>query len=447
MAWGRTRLLLGAGILAGIIAASAVVVALWLHGRLYDEPRPLPHAYYVWQMQWTESVRDAVAQAAPEADRLMVLLGEVNAVDGALAFTPARPDWQSLAGERARTELVLRAGVSLGSFLNGAELDGTAGYLFEILDGARNAARDAGVEVVGVQLDYDCPTSKLDDYRRLLDALQLRLPDFDLSITVLPTWLKRWEFGELVEGLSYYVLQVHSLEPPTTVDQPIVLCDTARIPGYLRRAAWVGVPFYLALPTYGYRVVFDESGAFTALSAEGPAPATDRMHQVRLVVPDPAEIAAVVRLVEAAPPRGCRGFAWFRLPNSGDELNWSWATLSAVRDGRVPRTAFNVEVRNPSPGLYEAWITNTGETRVWEPVSFEVRWKGKRLVAHDVIGSFEGAPTRESESIQLTGPPPHDAEPAMAAWFRFGDGATETAGPVEAGPVTVLQSQAGDNPS
>ncbi|MCL4693678.1 MAG: DUF3142 domain-containing protein [Candidatus Hydrogenedentes bacterium] len=447
MVLGGTRLRRGVGILAGIAVTSVVVAALWLHGRLYDEPRPLPHAYYVWQMQWTDSVRDAVARAAPEADRLMVLLGEVSAVDGALAFTPARPDWQSLARDRAQTALVLRAGVSLGPFLNGTGLDGAADYLFGILDGARNAARDAGVEVVGVQLDYDCPTSKLGDYRRLLEAMQSRLPDVDLSITVLPTWIKRWEFGDLVDGLSYYVLQVHSLEPPTTVDQPIVLCDTSRIPGYLRRAAWVGVPFYLALPTYGYRVVFDESGAFTALSAEGPAPAANATHQVRLVMPDPAEIAAVVRSVEAAPPRGCRGFAWFRLPNLGDELNWSWTTLEAVREGRVPRTAFDVEIRNLSPALYEAWITNTGETRVWDPIAFEVRWNGKELLAYDVLGGFAGAPNRESESVRLTGPPPHDADPAMVAWFRFGDGATETPSQVVAGPVTVLQSQTADNPS
>lgn len=447
MAVSGTRLFRWVGVAMATLATVAALIVVGLNARLYDEPRPMEHAYYVWQMQWTDSVREAVAHAAPEADRLMVLLGEVNAVDGALTYVPARPDWQSLARENARTALVLRAGVNLGTFLSDPELGGAAEYLFDILETARSTARDAGVQVVGVQLDYDCPTSKLGDYRRLLNALRSRLTDVDLSITVLPTWIRRWEFGDLVEGLAYYVLQVHSLETPTTVDEPIVLCDTSRIPGYLRHAAWVGVPFYLALPTYGYRVVFDESGTFTALSAEGPAPATDPAHRVRLVIPDPMDIAAVVRSVEEAPPRGCRGFAWFRLPNTGDELNWSWTTLAAVREGRVPRTAFDVEIRNPSPGLYEAWITNTGETRVWDPVAFEVRWTGMQLVAHDVLGGFEGEPNRDSKMIRLTGAPPHDSEPAMAAWFRFDDGHSVDAGFVEAGPVTVLLPQPADNPS
>jgi hypothetical protein len=416
-----------------------VIAAFLLQNWLYDEPRPLAQAYYVWQIQWTDSVLEAVTTAAPEADRLMVLLGEVNAVDNGLSFSPARPDWMALGKANAPTALVLRAGVGLGPFLSEARVDGAARYLHDILDGAIVSARNAGIQVVGVQLDYDCPTSMLNDYRRLLDAMQIRLAGIDLSITVLPTWVKRWEFSNLVDGLAYYVLQVHSLEVPTTFEQPIVLCDTSRIPGYLRRAAWVGIPFYLALPTYGYRVAFDARGNFTALSAEGPAPAWDPSYQVRLVMTDPAEIAAVVRSVMDAPPRGCRGFAWFRLPHSRDELNWSWPTLQAVREGRVPRTAFEAEIRNPSPGLYEAWLKNVGETRVWTPVAFDVYWDGHRLIAHDTIGGFKGVPDRDTHTVRLVGPPPHNAEPAMTAWFRTEPEDSQQPAPLRTGPVEMVK--------
>jgi hypothetical protein len=410
-----------------------------LNERLYDEPRPLAQAYYVWQMQWTDPVREAVATAASEADRLMVLVGEVNVVNDSLAITPARPDWPALGKERTEVALVLRAGVSLGALLSGTRQEECAAYLRGVLDDATTAARESGVRVTGVQLDYDCPTSKLGDYKRLLDTLSARRANVEFSITVLPTWIKRWEFAGLVDGLAYYVLQVHSLEIPTSVDRPVVLCDTTRIPGYLRRAAWIGVPFYLALPTYGYRVAFDADGQFTALSAEGPASAWDPSYQVRLVMTDPAEIAAVVRSVMEAPPRGCRGFAWFRLPHSQDELNWSWPTLQAVRDGRVPRTAFEVEIRNPSPGLYEAWLKNVGETRVWSPVAFDVHWDGHRLIAHDTIRGFNGVRDRDTHSIRLVGPPPHNPESAMAAWFRTEPEDSQQPAPLRTGPVEMVK--------
>lgn len=435
-AWKRALVwlaILGVALLGGLVFALLIIEA-----QLYDGPRPMANAYYVWQMQWSDPVREAVANASPEADRLMVLLGEVNAAEGTLRFTPAKPDWAALAQEKPKVALVLRANAGLGPLLSGDQLGEAGSYLHGILDSATITAKDAGVDVAGVQLDYDCPTSKLQDYRRLLDAMRMQLGDVDLSITVLPTWLKQWDFPNLVEGLAYYVLQVHSLETPTSVDRPIVLCDTSRIPGYLRRAAWIGVPFYLALPTYGYRVAFDANGRFTSLSAEGPTPAWDHSHQVRLVMSDPAQIAAVVRTVMDKPPRGCRGFAWFRMPHSRDELNWSWPTLVAVREGRVPHTTFEVEIRNPSSGLYEAWLTNTGETRIWTPVTFDVRWDGLRIVALDTLGGFEGLPDHSSRSIRLTGPAPHNSEPVMAAWFRSEDVDSGSTDELRAGPVVVL---------
>ncbi len=405
-----------AAFLVCIIGLGAWVA--WRELMLTGPPRPLVNAYYVWQMQWTASVRTSIREAAPGADRMMVLLGEVNPVNDMLAFTPAQPDWKVLGDAGVPVTLVLRASVGLGPFLVGERREHTATYLQELLNKARQSAREKGTAVAGVQLDYDCPTSKLADYRRLLEALREALPGTDLSITVLPTWLKRWEFGRLVHGLTYYVLQVHSLQTPTTVDEPIVLCDTSQIPGYLRRTASVGVPFYIALPTYGYRVAFDAEGRFKALSAEGPMPTWDPTYQVRLVMTEPAEIVAVVRSVHAAPPRACRGFAWFRLPNSSDELNWTWPTLRAVSEGRVPVTSFQAEIRNPSPGLYEAWLSNSGETRVWNAVAFAVDWTGHRLLAHDVLGGFKGQRQAGSSSMRLVGPAPRGNEPAMVAWFR-----------------------------
>ncbi len=59
----------------------------------------------------------------------------------------------------------------------------------------REAWRRHGVRVVGLQLDYDSPTSKLADYRRDVAGVLKRLPrETHLSVTGLADWLKLREF-------------------------------------------------------------------------------------------------------------------------------------------------------------------------------------------------------------------------------------------------------------
>ncbi len=192
-----------------------------------------------------------------------------------------------------------------------------------------------GVSARSIQIDYDCPTSGLGEYAALLRQLRTRMPDTELSITALPSWLGARQFRLAARNVSYFVLQVHSLEKPRTVADPIILCDTRKIPGYLRSASALGVPFMLALPTYGYRVSFDEEGRFASLCAEGPFREWRPGFEVRLAMSDPVKIAGVVRALSLSQPAHFLGLVWFRLPVDSDDLNWSWPTLLAVMAGRA----------------------------------------------------------------------------------------------------------------
>ncbi|WP_120498614.1 DUF3142 domain-containing protein [Kiloniella sp. EL199] len=52
-----------------------------------------------------------------------------------------------------------------------------------------NIWKRAGRNIVGVEIDYDSPSSKLDDYRDWLQAVTKQMPeDVSISITGLPTW-------------------------------------------------------------------------------------------------------------------------------------------------------------------------------------------------------------------------------------------------------------------
>jgi hypothetical protein len=420
---------------AVLLVTMASGLLIWFVSPPPGPARRVAQACYIWQRQWTDSVRNAVAQAGPHFDSLMVLVGEIDSGGGVLKFTPARPDWVSVSQTRKPVTLVLRAAATLGDLSAADRLHEVADFVVRCFRGAMDEARAGNVMIAGVQLDYDCPTSKLGAYADLIDALHAELPDHDLSITALPTWLRWREFDRLVSHVTYYVLQVHSLDPPTNIERPLVLCDDSRIPGYLRRAAAFDAPYYLALPTYGYRVIFDASGKFAALSAEGPQPVLPPGAQMRTVIADPAAIARVVSEVKKRPPYGLIGIAWFRMPVESDELNWPLPALLAVIEGREPSTAVAAELRNPSQGLFEVWIASSGETISSSTVTLAVVWPGSRPLAYDVHNGFTATDETGGNRIRLTGPVPRIQGAVLAAWFRMPPDAVETDSPPVLGPI------------
>lgn len=415
-----------------ILATIATLICL--RAPQQSPPRPVPSAYYVWQLQWNDGVREAVKTADSSANALMVLVGEVNASDAALHLQRGYPDWNVLSKIHSPIAIVLRANAALSDLLQSDSRDNAIAFVSNSLKDILTEAHAAGVMVRGVQLDYDCPSAKLATYKTLVDALRPRLNTVEFSITALPTWLRWREFEELARELDYYVLQVHSLERPERFDQTITLCDTSRIPGYLDRAAAIGAPFYLALPTYGYRFEFDDAGAFVSISAEGPPLTRIPGRRIRTVMTNPAEIAKSVRDVRSRPPHNLIGFVWFRLPVAQDELNWTWQTLQAVRDGRAPEASFRAEVKNPSPHLYEIYISNTGESLETGNVHTTLRYDSRDVIASDTHNGFSLLPTNPQG---LTGPAPRPGEPVLAAWFRFRPGAATSPPPLLVGSVAI----------
>ena len=413
---------------------AAVCAFIWLRASQQAPARHIPSAYYVWQMQWNDDVHDAVKTADSSANAFMVLVGEVNTAGGELQVQRGYPDWKALVKVDAPITIVLRANAALSGMLQGESQENAISFVAKTLEDRIAEATEAGATIRGVQLDYDCPTAKLAMYKTLIDALQPRFDAVAWSITALPTWLKSSEFKALVRDLDYYVLQVHSLERPSSYGQSITLCDTARIPGYLDRAASIGAPFYLALPTYGYRFVFDEAGKFVAISAEVTAPPPMPGQHIRTVMSDATDIAKAVRETRSHPPHNLIGFVWFRLPVANDELNWTWQTLQAVREGRSPETSFRAEVKNASPDLYEIYISNSSEALETRNVQITLRHDAREVIASDTHNGFSFLP---SNPPGLTGPAPRPGESVLAAWFRFKPGAATSAPPITIGSVTI----------
>ncbi|OHB76737.1 MAG: hypothetical protein A2Z34_02785 [Planctomycetes bacterium RBG_16_59_8] len=379
----------------------------------------LPTSFYVWQRRWSEDVVNAVRRSVGDADGYQLLVSEIAlSPSGALTHTDFHPRWDVLAESGSELTIVIRMDVSVIRMLKRKEHAPVARLIGKIADAAIVAGTHDGATVRGLQIDCDCPESRLDEYGELMTELRGDYATRRLSFTALPSWLDSADFPALARTADYYVLQVHSLRRPETVDTPLTICNTEQAEEDVSRAERIGLPFTVALPTYGYLLIFDEQGQFAGLRAEGDPISLREGFQAHIVLSDHVAIADFVRRMRSRPPRNCRGIVWFRLPVESDELNWSWMTLKAVLDGRTARESCAAEIRSPEPGLYELWVINTGERNIPGKVEIDIDPLPGIRFFHDLLGEFVEIDAIPAGTMRLSGPVPAIGDPVPAAWFR-----------------------------
>ena len=113
--------------------------------------------------------------------------GDVVVKGDALSFDAIDVDWSGLAACSAEIVPVIRANVRLAHLLERAGVDAAVSACVGAFRGFAARARAKGKNVLGLQIDFDCPTESLPFYGRWLAALRAALPNKVLSITVLPT--------------------------------------------------------------------------------------------------------------------------------------------------------------------------------------------------------------------------------------------------------------------
>ncbi|HOX06821.1 MAG TPA: DUF3142 domain-containing protein [Planctomycetota bacterium] len=372
----------------GIVTAAA---AVGLFVVLVSSPAPaaggaMPQEAYVWQRSWRPAVREALARAAPRMDGFTCLAAEVQIRNGRPTAIRVLPDWPALAAAGRPVGLALRIGPYRGPFAEGDALaDFLAGQAAELL----REARAGGVQPAELQVDFDCAESDLDGYRRWVQAIRERVAPVPVTVTALPCWLKHRSFARLAAEAGGYVLQVHSLERPRSPEADAVLCDADSARRAVESAGRIGVPFRVALPTYGYVMAFDRGGRFLGVSAEGPMAAWGPDVRLRELRADPAAMAGLVRDWTESRPACMTGLIWYRLPVESDVLNWRWPTLAAAMAGRAPVASLKAELGRPEKGLVEVVLANAGEADGPPGAVVQVRWSAGELLAADAIGGFD----------------------------------------------------------
>jgi hypothetical protein len=379
---------------------------------------------YVWQRQPSSALTQALDTAKTQVDGFDVLGAEIAWSGGQPEIFRPTLDFAQLSKLGRPVGLVLRVGAYPGPFQAG---DAAAKTLATVAASLLAEARAGGLTPAELQIDFDCAEAKLDGYRVWLGALRGATGPMPLIFTALPVWLKHEkEFAALAHAADGFILQVHSLDKPTGPDAAFTLCDPAQARVWAAQAGQVGVPFRLALPTYGYLVAFDAAGKFFALAAEGRAPDWPATTQVRVVRADAPALAQLEQALAKAPPPHCTGVIWFRLPVAGDQLNWAWATLQVVLRGETPVSKFTVAVEWPEPGLAEISLVNAGQTTEPPPARVALRWSADTppQAADGLAGFHLELKNNDGQGWALNVSPPPEVSLAPGgrlkiAWLRF----------------------------
>ncbi len=301
-----------------------------------------PHACYVWQLRWTPALAEALRTQAGAFRSLHILTADMLA-DGKIQAS--RVDWRLAAQSGAGLVPVIRIEGRLAG-----RADALLGDIAALVGKLPPAVKTS------VEIDYDSPTARLQDYAAFLRALRARLPTgTPIIATALPSWLASGAFRAVAEAADLLVLQLHAVEDPRlgVFDHDRALSWVRAMDRAVRR------PFLVALPAYGARVAMRAGGRDLSVSSERPA--LDGVAGSEIAA-SPQDVAALLADLRRDPPDWLRGFVWFRLPTREDRRAWSAATLRAVLSEGDIRPRLQIALRRGTDGdATDIFVRNTGD--------------------------------------------------------------------------------------
>jgi len=334
-------------ILGGLVALGvAAAIAMSSPGKAQS---PLEHDAYIWQRSWHAPLIESIAANKDLVRSWRVLAAQVSPAG---KLIPVTVQTKALEESGRPVIMVVRIDGQLPSLDQARLLD-------QVLN-LYQRWRGQGMAIAGLEIDHDCGTAKLPAYAKLLALLRSRLDSgTQLSITALPAWIPSTHLADVLGAIDESVLQVHSVQKPQSG-----LFDPVQAGKWIAEYAKKSpTGFRVALPTYGSRIGFDDSGNVSFVESELALGRGMANSQELIVAPE--SVRQLIRAVDGNRPKNLRGYAWFRLPTDTDQRAWSIATWRAVVQG-VPLTpAARIGVRRTSdPKLFDVVLQNPGHTDV-----------------------------------------------------------------------------------
>ncbi len=381
---------------------------------------PLPSQAYVWQRAWTPAVSAAVSAAKFEA--LHVLAAEFSLKNGKPGLTVITPDWQALRDSDRPVGAVLRVHASVGK---GGWNDALTQEMQRLCADTVSRFKASGVRLTELQLDYDCAESRLPDYAKLLGALHTDVP---ICITALPAWLRHDSARKLLGLSPGYVLQVHSLHLPKHGGLT-GLMDMDETRAAVRRAVEIGVPFRVALPTYSCVVEFEDDGRVRDVHGEDmPAGLALSGRKYAVLDSDAYALSELMAEWRSHASNIMQAVIWYRLPVTGDRLNWPPGLLPRVAAGEKLKRGWTASVRPVKEGHHEIVLKQEGDAPDDLPHEVIVSWQGGDVTGCDGLRGYAVQTHAAGRLVLWLGQPARfgrvkPGEQIVAGWLRLADGA------------------------
>ncbi|WP_459772928.1 DUF3142 domain-containing protein [Asaia astilbis] len=319
-------------------------------------PVILPSDAYIWQRQWTPGVLRSIDQSMETVRSWHVLAAERDQ-NGA---------WHQAHLDAARD--ALRGHDVVAVFrLSGRTSTLNASEVLNRIRETLSAWHEEGIEIREIEIDHDCPTSRLSAYAGFLDQIRHGLdPRYRLALTALPAWLGSPDLPRLLSMTDEAVLQLHAVLNPIAG-----LFDITQAFNAARRFGQIAPrPWRIALPSYGSRVVWAPDGRIAVVESEAPQGVADEAGQE--LVAEPVRVAAFMNRVEADPPQRLIGWIWFRLPVATDRRAWSLSSWLAVMRHDALKESVTPMTRPVSQGLVHIVARNTGTIDAMMPLVIHV---------------------------------------------------------------------------
>jgi hypothetical protein len=314
---------------------------------------------YIWQRVWMPAHIAALHDSKTLFSELRVLAAQQHPREG---WIDAHVDLDTLRTDGRAVRPVIR----LDGRLTTLNADAIATSAHDTIV----AWRAAGVHADGVEIDFDCASSRLADYAKLLAAVKKQLPgDATLSITALPAWIGTPALAAVLAQSDEAVLQVHAVSDPKHG-----LFDAKQARQWIDAfAKATSKPFRVALPAYGSALVLDAQGHQVGVESEAPlAEPGERLE----LFSDPRAVAELLRTLKQTPPANLRGYIWFRLPLPGDRRAWPLATINAVIGGQELHSAWTPEIGDGGNGAFDISVRNSGNLEATLPAAVEIGGNG-----------------------------------------------------------------------
>ncbi len=247
-----------------------------------------------------------------------------------------------------------------------------------------------------IQIDFDCPISKLANYAQWLKEIRKELPEeIKLSITAVISQMRAKNFKETLPYCDYFVLQIHNI---ANHSNKLKIFDFKQSVKAVLEADKFSKDFLVALPTYTHFVKLNNAKVEKIYSENFNANQVKELSNFVAVRSKPIDVANLRDTIVNLKLKNYKGEIFYRLP-SGDEIsNWSIATLVNVVKNRASKLKKDFKVfMQQTPYTTEIFLQNTGNIDIVAPLSVSVEIPQTNIYSEGV-GDFQLSSKKVSDN-------------------------------------------------